>query len=191
MTANKKTFKRQFGEIIPNLSLHGEPANYPVLNERDVRAGAGIMFLFGMISFTNALLLQNYSFLSVFIIVFAAEFAIRIFINPNYAPIYAIAKLLVKKQKPEYSGAIQKKFAWSLGLILATAMIIIVPVLQIRGTLPFTLCLICLALLWLETALGICVGCTIYNTLLKYNIIPKPNIKPACPGGSCAIPQKK
>ncbi len=44
----------QFGRIIPGLKLHGHEATYPVLNERDARAGAGIMLAFASIAFAFA-----------------------------------------------------------------------------------------------------------------------------------------
>lgn len=35
------------GATIPNLMIHGKPAPYPVVNERAVRAGAGMLFALG------------------------------------------------------------------------------------------------------------------------------------------------
>ncbi len=42
-----------YGRVIPGLMIHGKPAPYPVLNERAIRAGAGIVFAFGMFSFSK------------------------------------------------------------------------------------------------------------------------------------------
>lgn len=50
-----------------------------------------------------------------------------------------------------------------------------------------TLCGICLVFMWLESAAGICVGCTIYSWLVKRGVISKPDYAPACPGGVCAV----
>ena len=185
----KKIF--EFGEIIPGLKIHGKDAPYSVLNERSVRAGAGILFVFAIISFFFAYLAQEYTLLSIFVITFAVEMAIRIFVNPKFAPIAALADFIVRKQKPDYVGAIQKKFAWSLGLGMAITMIFVVIIFQIRGTLPFSFCMVCLSLLWLETSCGICVGCKIYGGLQHIGWIKKPEVAPACPGGACAIPLKK
>ena len=97
---------------------------------------------------------------------------------------------MVKNQKPEYTGAIQKRFAWSLGLLMAVSMIIISMVFQTRGALPFSVCIVCLSLLWLESAFGICVGCKMYYGLMNLGIIKKPKEMPACPGGVCSINKK-
>lgn len=184
-----KIFK--FGKIIPNLKINGAPAKYPVLNERDARAAAGLMFVAGVVAFVNALLLQNFVFLYVFVLLFAFEFAVRVFVNPVFAPFYALGSLLVSNQLPEFVGAAQKRFAWFLGFILAIIMIFVVFVFNIRGVLPFSICSICLVLLWLETSLGLCVGCKIYQFLLKFKLMKPPKYMPACPRGVCEIPIKK
>ncbi len=180
------TFKREFGKMIPGLELFGRAANYPVLNERDVRAGADIMFGLGTFAFANAALTKQFIFLETFVILFFLEFAIRIFINPEYAPIYAVAQFLVKNQNPEWAGAIQKKFAWGVGLTLATSMIFIAVIFQIRGILPFSICALCLVFLWAESALGICIGCKMYTFMENRSWI-RTDVKPACAGGVCEL----
>jgi hypothetical protein len=82
-----------------------------VLNEREVRASAGILFFFAMISFMNALLLGNFYMTKIFVIIFMVDFFIRIFINPKFSPSLILGRFFVKNQKPEYVGAPQKKFA--------------------------------------------------------------------------------
>jgi len=37
----------------------------------------------------------------------------------------------------------------------------------IRGYLPRTMCLICLTLMWMESALGLCLGCKIHGLLAR------------------------
>ncbi|MGL5833680.1 MAG: aminotransferase class V-fold PLP-dependent enzyme [Waterburya sp.] len=180
-----KKSKRVFGEIIPNLTIHGEPVNYPVLNERAVRAGAGIMLVLAAFA-GNAALSKNYLYLQMVAILFPIEFAIRVFGNLKYAPIFRLATWCVRKQIPEYTGAIQKKFAWTIGLVMGVSAFFIINVFAIRGSLPFTLCMTCLVLLWFEASLGICLGCNIYYMFAKFGWI-KNNIQPACPGGNCPI----
>jgi hypothetical protein len=178
-----------FGKIIPNLEIYGKPAPYPVVNDRDVRAAAGLMFLLASIAFSLALLTNNYLLLKITVLLFTLEFLLRV-IDPRFAPFYALGALLVKNQTPDYSGAVQKRFAWSLGLGLAGVMTVVVHILNIQGILPFTICLICLSLLWLETALRLCVGCKIYGGLIRLNII-NPKIRAACPGNLCSLDGKQ
>ncbi len=180
----------KFGEYKENLFIDGVHATYGVLNERDTRAAAGIMLVIGIFAFVQALILRNFTPLTVVVLAFFVEFIIRVF-NPNYAPFYALGKFFVKNQRPEWSGAIQKRFAWSLGLAMATSMIIIAVLLGMTGIVPFTICSICLALLWFESALGICVGCKLYYGMQHLGWVKKPEVAPACPGGVCSINKKK
>lgn len=175
-----------YGYHIKNLQINGVPAPYGVLNERDARAAAGIMLLVGLFAFVNALLLMNLLPLTIVVFAFFLEFSIRVF-KPDYAPFYALGKLLVRKQAPEYSGAIQKRFAWSLGLAMALSMIVVSVLLNIRGAAPLSICITCLALLWAESALGVCIGCKCYYGLQQIGIVKKPQVAPACPGGLCPI----
>ncbi len=180
-------FKIKFGETIPNLKLYGEEANYPVLNERDARAGAGIMFVLAGIAFALALLTQSFTFIRILVVLFTIEFGVRVFVNPNYAPFYALGKFFVSNQVPEWSGAVQKRFAWGLGFGLAIVMSFVMFIFALKGTVPLTICIICLTLLWLETALGVCVGCKMYNAMIEWGWVKKPKVKPACPGGVCSV----
>lgn len=73
---------------------------------------------------------------------------------------------------------------------MASAMVIITGVFKILGPLPMVICFLCLAFMWLETAVGYCVGCDIYGFLLKKKWITSPKYKPVCPGGVCSIAKK-
>ncbi|HIP47372.1 MAG TPA: DUF4395 domain-containing protein [Lutibacter sp.] len=104
------------------------------------------------------------------------NFIIGIFINPKFSPTVLLAKLVVRKQSALPIGAIQKKFAWSLGLGLAS--VIFVLSLFLQNDVSFfepvcMLCLICLVLLFLETSFGICMGCKLYYLFIRLNIIKK------------------
>ncbi|MFC1723686.1 DUF4395 domain-containing protein [Nanoarchaeota archaeon] len=155
----------------------------PVFNEREVRAAAGILLLLAMIVFFNALLASNFKPLKLFIIFFLIDFTIRL-INPRYSPSMTLGRLAVIKQKPEYSGAPQKKFAWALGLIMASTMFILVVILNIKGLINFAMCIACLTFLFFEAAFGICIGCKFYNLFKK-------DQAKLCPGGACEIRRKE
>jgi len=172
-----------FGEYI-------EGKSFKVVNERQMRGSAGIMFLLGIIAFINAFILQKYivvTYISGFLML---NFMIGIFINLKFAPTFFISYLFVRKQSPLPIGAIQKKFAWSLGLALATA-IFSLSLFLLNDVSYFEpvciLCLICLILLFLETAMGICVGCQFYYLALKMKLIKEPEEKPNCMGDACAV----
>lgn len=163
----------QFGEQRPEFAV-------PVLNERAVRAGAGILFFFAFISFMNAFLLGNFQPTRVFVVVFLVDFSIRIFINPAYAPSLIIGQWVVRKQQAEYVGAPQKRFAWAIGFVLALAMLYLMVLNNVVGPINMLVCSVCLLLLFFETAFGICIGCKLYNALNREKA-------QLCPGGVCEV----
>lgn len=146
----------RFGEQLDGYAV-------PVLNEREVRAGAGILFLFALISFMNAWLAGDFRFTRVFVVAFLLDFTIRIIVNPRYAPSLILGRFAVRWQAPEYVGAPQKRFAWAIGWVLALIMFNLVVVNRIIGPVNLFVCLTCLVLLFYESAFGICLGCKIYN----------------------------
>ena len=59
----------------------------------------------------------------------------------------------------------------------------------IRGALPATLCSICLTLMWMESALGLCAGCELYAFLRRRGWIAKDEAIEICAGGVCEAPR--
>lgn len=177
----------QYGKIIPNLVVYGKPAPYPVLNERAIRAGAGIMFALGFFAFMQAFYLREYVFIQIFVIFFFFDFFMKVVVGTQFSPISQLANWIVHKQTPEYVGAVQKRFAWAIGLILSGSMVVLIFGFGVLGLPNILICGVCLTFMFLETAFGICVGCKIYNFLLRKKLIQQPEYKPACSGNACAI----
>jgi Domain of unknown function (DUF4395) len=118
------------------------------------------------------------------------NFIIGVFINPKFSPTLLLAYIFVRKQSPLPIGAIQKKFAWSLGLGLSAVIFTLSIFLQkdIAFFEPVCmLCLICLFILFFETAFGICIGCKLYFLAVKMKLLKEPEEKPNCMGDSCNI----
>ncbi len=152
----------------------------PVLNEREVRASAGILFLFAMVAFMNAWLAGNFRLTKIFVIAFLIDFTIRIFVNPKYSPTMILGRFAVRHQAPEYVGAPQKRFAWAIGFALALAMLWLIVINNVIGPINLLVCATCLTLMFFESAFGICLGCKIYNLFAKQQA-------QLCPGGVCAV----
>jgi hypothetical protein len=187
MDTLKKLGFLTYGTVIPGLMLHGKPAPYPVLNERSVRAGAGIMLVIGIFSVFHAFYLSDFSYLKIAIALFFADFFIKVIVGTRFSPFAIAGDLLVRGQEPEYVGAIQKRFAWSIGLALSSVMMLLVYVFDVRGIYNLAICSLCLTFMFLESSVGFCVGCKIYGALLRYRIIKAPEHRPVCPGNVCAI----
>ncbi len=166
-----------FGETVEGYKI-------PVLNEREARAGAGILLLPAIASFVNSYLTHNFIFTKIFVTVFMVDFFIRIFINPNYAPSLILGRFFVQNQTPEYVGAKQKKFAWSIGFVLSVIMFFIIVVFEIMTSIKIVICLLCITFLFSETAFGICIGCILYHKTQK-------NRPLYCPGNVCEVKTKE
>ncbi|PKL36822.1 hypothetical protein CVV38_02915 [Candidatus Peregrinibacteria bacterium HGW-Peregrinibacteria-1] len=175
-----------YGKCIPDLKINGEPAPYPVLNERAIRATAGLMFMVGLSTFWYVFLTKDFTVVWWVVSIFWLEFFLKTVFQPSWSLFGILGRFLVRKQRPEYVGAIQKRFAWGLGLLMASAMIVVIS-FGIRGIAPFIICLTCLLFMWLESACGICVGSKIYGFMLRKGWLKSAEFRPACPGGACSI----
>ena len=131
------------------------------------------------ILFKGDFLLIKYS-----ITLFLTDFIIRVFISPKYAPFLILARIIVKNQTPEYVGARQKKFAWIIGVALATLMFIHLVIVNAFSPITGITCLICLIFLFFESAFGICLGCKFYNLFNKEKA-------QYCPGEVCEVKDRQ
>ena len=167
----------KFGETVEGYSI-------PVLNEREIRASAGLLFLIMFIAWMQILFNDNFLLIKYVITLFLTDLIIRVFVNPKYSPTLIIGRWIVNNQTPEYVGAAPKKFAWSIGLVLSTTMFILLVVLNSTSFLTGISCLICLMFLFFESAFGICLGCLVYGWFYKEKA-------QHCPGEICAVKAKQ
>ena len=161
------------GHIIPGYAV-------PVINEREARAAAGLLFLLGIVLYFTAIHAGTAEPLKPFGAVFVLDMLIRVLAGDRYAPSLALARIIVARQQPEWVGAPQKLFAWWLGYGMGLAACLATGLLQAPLWVTLVLCGICLTLLFLETAFGICVGCKLQSLLAK---TPPQH----CAGGTCEI----
>jgi hypothetical protein len=167
----------QFGETV-------EGYNIPVLNEREIRASAGILFLGVFMSLILILFKGNFLPAKYFITFFLTDLIIRVFINPKFSPSLIIGRLIVRNQVPEYVGARQKKFAWIIGIILSALMFIFLVIVNAYSPITGITCLVCLVFLFFESAFGICLGCKMYSMINK-------DKAQYCPGEVCDTKSKQ
>jgi len=167
----------QFGETVDGY-------NIPVLNEREIRAAAGILFFFTFLSLLLILLKGNFLLIKYVITIFMTDFIIRVFIGPKFAPTLIVSRWIVSRQNPEYVGAAQKKFAWIIGVALSVAMFVLMVIVNSYSVITGIICLICLAFLFFESAFGICLGCLFYNFFYKEKA-------QHCPGEICEVKDKQ
>ena len=161
----------QFGEDVAGYNIR-------VLNEREIRAAAGIFFLATFLSLMLILFKNNFVPIKYVITLFFIDFAIRVFINPRLSPALIVGRIIVNKQTPEYVGARQKRFAWIVGLVLSATMFTFMVVVNSYSPITGIICLICLIFLFFESAFGICLACKFYALFNKRKV-------QYCPGEVC------
>jgi hypothetical protein len=165
-----------FGEVVPGYDIR-------VLNEREIRAAAGLLFLATFLSLIFILFSDNFlpiKFVSPF---FLLDFLIRVLVSPRYSPTLVLGRLIVRGQVPEYVGAQQKRFAWIIGVVLAATMFVFMVPMNTYGPITGITCLVCLVFLFFESAFGICLGCKVYPLIYREKAR-------YCPGEVCT-PQSR
>jgi hypothetical protein len=171
------------GKRIPGQIVEGRSA--PVYDEHEVRAAAGLTLAAATIAFCYAYFEHRFLPIKAVSTFFFVEFLIRVFVGFQYSPTGLISRVLVYRREPQWVSAKPKRFAWTLGLIMAGSMTVITNV-DIHGMLPRVICLICIALMWMEAALGICLGCEIHGFLVRRGVrAVDPGIE--CAGGVCDV----
>ena len=165
--------KLTFGEEVAGYSI-------PVLNEREIRAAAGILFLGTFISFMLIIFKGNFVPVKYVVTLFFADFLVRVAVSPTYSPSLIIGRLIVNNQNPEYVGAKQKKFSWIIGFVLSATMFILMVIVNSYSFITGLVCLVCLIFLFFESAFGICLGCKFYAIFYKEKA-------QYCPGEICDV----
>jgi hypothetical protein len=172
---NLHNFLKNYGEKVPGYDV-------TVINEREARAAAGILATLGMIVIFVGIGYNHIIVARVYLAFLFIDFTARV-ISPRYSPSLLLGKFIVRNQKPEYVGGLQKRFAWTLGWLVSFPMLYWFVLNWDITFYKVMICVLCLTLMTLESAFSICVGCMIYKALVDRN--PQ-----HCPGGVCEIKQK-
>ncbi|NUM69713.1 MAG: DUF4395 domain-containing protein [Ignavibacteriaceae bacterium] len=163
----------KFGETVTGYDI-------PVLNEREIRAAAGIWFTLMLTGINIVLMKLNFVFLKYLIVAFFTDFVIRVAVSPKLSPSLILGRLLVRNQTPEYVGAQQKFFAWMIGVVLSLVMLVLIVIMNTFSPVTGLICFACLIFLLFESAFGICIGCKLYPLIYKEKAR-------YCPGEVCDL----
>ncbi|WP_395694686.1 DUF4395 domain-containing protein [Piscinibacter sp.] len=175
-----------YGQALYGQSPEGTPLTAGVFNEHEVRAAAGVTMALGTAAFVFAYFAKVYLPIQVVTTLLFVEFLVRVLAGFQYSPVRWAVRWMTRRRAPEWASAKPKRFAWSLGLVMAFAMMIITNS-GIRGTLPLTICLLCITLMWLESVLGMCVGCELHGFLVRRGWAKKDPAYEVCAHGACTI----
>ncbi len=136
-----------------------------MFNGRAVRARAGI--LNAIIGVTIALLLMkpelDASLYASVVLLFDMIAAVLFGLTP-LSPTGVIGTALTARHEPVPTPHLPKRFAWSLGAMLALTCLVL-RLFHVDGTLIAGVYGVFFVLTWLDAALGFCVGCWIYSKL--------------------------
>jgi hypothetical protein len=169
-----------------HLVVAGKTLHAPVVNENEARVAAGITMALGAVAFVYANFDKFFWPIREVSAFFFVDFLIRVVAGLERSPAGIVARLLTRRQTPQWVSAKPKRFAWTLGVAMALAMTIITNS-GIHGPLPRTICLICLTLMWLEAVLGLCLGCEIYSLLVRLGWRAKDPAYEICANGACDV----
>ena len=167
----------QFGENVPGYDI-------PVLNEREIRAAAGLLFLVIYTSLMLIIFKGDFRLAKYAIALFLVDFMIRVFINPKFSPSLIVGRMIVSNQVPEYVGAKQKKFAWVVGVLLSGSMFALLIVVNAYSPFTGVICLFCLIFLFFEAVFGICLACKVYRMVYGEKA-------QYCPGEVCDVKSRQ
>lgn len=107
-----------YGTFVEGLSSKGD--KYGFVDEREVRISAGVALLIALFALFAVLLKSDYDKALVVIAFLWADFVIKVFVGPKYSPLLAMVRPFLRRGASQYVGAVQKRFAWGIGLVIST-----------------------------------------------------------------------
>ncbi len=177
---------------VPHLSQKWD--KYGFVNETEIRIATGITLVLALFTFFLVVFKANYSIPLILVSIMLADFVLKL-ISPRFSLFGAFVRIFLKKWDEVWVGAVQKRFAWSIGLVLVGFVLFCIlmlggytgminPVMQAiwdgtaqniaNNALIVTpmnptifACLLCIVFMWSESVVGYCVGCHIYGWLVK------------------------
>ncbi len=197
-----------YGKPLENISQASD--KYGFINEYEVRASTALALVLGIYSFCSIVFFGAFTIPMILIGLIWIDFILKVFLKPEYSIFGSIVKHFVSSQY--MVGAMQKRFAWSIGLFLSTfaffcilivsgflpqfgiateiyatvQTIPLLPYMAVPITPPLIACVLCIIFMILESVFGYCVGCRIYAALVRWGIMKKiPN--QTCAGGVCEL----
>lgn len=111
-----------YGTFVDGLSQKQD--SYGFVNEREIRIAAGVSLLFALFALFAVLLKSDYDKALYVIAVLWIDFVIKVFVGPKFSPLLAAVRPFVRNSPAQYVGAVQKRFAWGIGLGISTLVAI-------------------------------------------------------------------
>lgn len=107
-----------YWKYVPHLSQKGD--RYGFVDEREVRIATGITLILWLFSFFLTAFKGEFFIPLILVDLMVFDFILKIFVGPQYSLFASFVRLFLKKKDPIWVGAVQKRFAWSIGLFLSS-----------------------------------------------------------------------
>lgn len=175
-----------YGQVISGLSQNGQPVQAAVFNDNQVRAAAGMALVLAAVAIVYGRFENNFVPMQAISTFLFVEFLIRVSIGIQYSPLGVLAGWMVQRKGPDWASAKPKRFAWTLNLMMSAALMVLTNG-GVTGTLPLVIGVMYIVLLWLESVLGLCVGCEIHGFMVTQGWVQKDPAFEICAHGACEV----
>jgi len=106
---------------LPDISKKWD--KYGFVNETEIRIATGITLVLWLLSLCLVLLKAEYDIPLIFVSLMVTDFILKVFISPKLSIFGMFVRLFLKKWTEVWVGAVQKRFAWSIGIILSVLVL--------------------------------------------------------------------
>ena len=111
-----------YWNLVPHLSQSGD--RYGFVDEREIRIATGITLILGLISLALVLLKAEYTIPLILVSVMMTDFLLKVIASPSLSLFWSFVRLFLSKWGEIWVGAVQKRFAWTLGIILSSFVLL-------------------------------------------------------------------
>ena len=190
---------RLYGQAVEGFTMEWD--KYGFVDETEIRIAAWIALAFALLSFYFVVFNWNFNLGFVTVWIIWLDFVLKVFVWPDFSIFWRITRLFLKWKEKIMVWSVQKKFAWSIGVVLSTFVMFCMLILSwytacshpevlsiiemINNNVannaliampmnPAILaCALCIIFMFLESVFWICVGCKMYKFLVKKGVMKK------------------
>lgn len=96
---------------------------YGFVDEREIRIATGIILVFALFSLFFVVFKGEFFLPLFFVSVIFLDFLLKIFLSPRWSLFGSFVRLFLTKGGEIWVGAVQKRFAWSIGMFLSASVL--------------------------------------------------------------------
>jgi hypothetical protein len=174
--------RRFYGEPTRGFGPGGRPLKAGVFNENETRIAAGLAMVLCVAVAAVAAFEQAYLPMQLLAIVFFVDFGLRVTLGLHHSPLGVLSRLLTRRRAPKWVSAKPRRFAWTLGMALSLALMLITNA-GVHGALPMTILLVFGVMTWSEAVHGVCLGCKLHGWLVRRGLATRDPAFDVCARG--------